>query len=84
MIVPRGRVGERSVALEPEPIGGPPPEWRGDVVFGVALAELEVLGVQHPIGQRGLAPLQPLGPDDIGHHRGLDPDSGWNSGVEVR
>src|SRR5687767_8103239 len=82
----RGGVALRPISLvplQPEPVGGAAAHWRRLTWLSVALTELEVLRIQYPDGERGLAPLQPLGPDDVGHDCRLDPDVRRHAGKEM-
>src|SRR5262245_58696854 len=80
----RGSVSLKpSVPLQPKTIRGPPAQLRLRALLPPALPELEVRRIEHPLPERYLAALQPLGRDDVGHDGGLDPDVRGNAGEEM-
>ena len=70
--------------MQSQPVGRSPAGRRGLGRRGAAVAELEVIGMEDPVAQRRmLAALEALGPDDVGHARGLNPDLGGDAGIKV-
>ena len=70
--------------MQSQPVGRSPACRRGVGRCGAAVAKHEKLRVKEPVAQGRMHPaLEALGPDDVGHAGGLNPDLGGDAGIEV-